>query len=97
MIILKSQSELKTMREAGRINAHVLEAVREAIHPGVTTLYLNDIAERVLEKHGATPIFKGYSFGGKLLPTRARSTPALTKNWYTPSPAANASSAKGTW
>lgn len=68
MIILKSQSELKTMREAGRINAHVLEAVREAIHPGVTTLYLNDIAERVLEKHGATPIFKGYSFGGKLPP-----------------------------
>lgn len=68
MIILKSQAELALMREAGRINARVLEAVRAAVRPGVTTLYLNEIAEHVLEQHGATPIFKGYTFGGKLPP-----------------------------
>lgn len=68
MIILKSQSELALMREAGRINARVLEAVRAAVRPGVTTLYLNDIAEYILEQHGAKPIFKGYTFGGKLPP-----------------------------
>ncbi len=68
MIILKSQSELALMREAGRINARVLEAVRAAVRPGVTTMYLNDIAEHILEQHGAIPIFKGYTFGGKLPP-----------------------------
>ncbi|GAB4158507.1 MAG: type I methionyl aminopeptidase [Candidatus Promineifilaceae bacterium] len=68
MIILKSQAELALMREAGRINARVLEAVRAAVRPGVTTMYLNEIAERVLEQHGATPVFKGYTFGGKLPP-----------------------------
>ena len=68
MIILKSKSELTLMREAGRINARVLEAVRAAVRPGVTTMHLNDIAEHILEQHGATPIFKGYSFDGKLPP-----------------------------
>lgn len=48
------------MREAGRINALALNAVREAIQPGVTTAYLDEIAEAVLRDHGATPAFLGY-------------------------------------
>lgn len=51
------------MREAGRINARVLEALREAARPGVTTAALDYLAERVLEQHGAQPVFKGYTFG----------------------------------
>ncbi len=47
------------MREAGRINARALKAVREAIRPGVTTAELDAIADEVIRKHGATPTFKG--------------------------------------
>jgi methionyl aminopeptidase len=62
MIVLKSRSEISLMREAGRITARVLEAIREAARPGVTTAELDALAERLLEEHGARPVFKGYSF-----------------------------------
>jgi methionyl aminopeptidase len=48
------------MREAGKINAAALEAVREAIRPGITTAELDRIAEAVIQKNGAIPAFKGY-------------------------------------
>lgn len=63
MIVLKSADEIRTMREAGRITARVLDTVREAAQPGITTVELNYLAERVLEEHGAEPVFKGYTFG----------------------------------
>ncbi len=59
-IILKSPQEIAMMREAGRINALALEAVRQAIRPGVTTAELDAIAEEVIRSHGAKPAFKGY-------------------------------------
>lgn len=48
------------MREAGRINAKALQAVREAIRPGVSTLELDKIAEAIIRDHEATPAFLGY-------------------------------------
>jgi methionyl aminopeptidase len=48
------------MRQAGRINALALNAVREMIRPGVTTAELDAVAEEVIRKHGAVPTFKGY-------------------------------------
>lgn len=48
------------MREAGRINAEVLAAVRALLQPGVTTADLNAAAEEVLRKHGCVSPFKGY-------------------------------------
>ncbi len=48
------------MREAGRVNALALAAVRELLQPGVTTADLNAAAEEVLRKHGAVSPFKGY-------------------------------------
>ncbi len=59
-IILKSPAEIAIMRQAGRINALALEAVRQAIRPGVTTEELDAIAEEVIRKHGGRPAFKGY-------------------------------------
>lgn len=58
-IILKSPSELEIMRQAGRINALALQAVREAIRPGVTTAELDEIAYEVIRKHGGKPAFIG--------------------------------------
>ncbi|MFN2146005.1 MAG: type I methionyl aminopeptidase [Anaerolineales bacterium] len=59
-VVIKTKAELETMREAGRINAKALQAVREAIAPGVTTAALDKIAESVIRDHGATPAFLGY-------------------------------------
>ena len=47
------------MREAGRINALALAAVRAAIQPGVTTAELDAAAAEVIRKHGAKPAFLG--------------------------------------
>ena len=59
-IVLKSPQEIAVMRQAGRINALALNAVREMIRPGVTTAELDAVAEEVIRKHGAIPTFKGY-------------------------------------
>jgi methionyl aminopeptidase len=50
------------MREAGRINATVLAAVREQLKPGVSTADLDAAAEEVLKKYGAVSPFKGYGY-----------------------------------
>lgn len=58
-IYIKSEKELKIMREAGRINAMALEATRKLIHPGITTADLDAAAAEVIRKHGAQPAFLG--------------------------------------
>jgi methionyl aminopeptidase len=63
-IIRKTPEELVIMREAGRINALVLQALREAVRPGVSTYELDTIAAETLRKHGAKPAFLGYPPGG---------------------------------
>jgi len=59
-VVIKSTEELEIMQAAGRINALALNAVREAIAPGVTTKALDAIAETVIRDHGAVPAFLGY-------------------------------------
>jgi methionyl aminopeptidase len=59
-IVIKDKKELDLMREAGRLNAKALTAVREIIRPGVSTADLHAVAEEVITKNGAVPIFKGY-------------------------------------
>ena len=60
-IHIKSPDELKTMRQAGRINAEIMATVKNLIQPGVSTADLNAAAEDVLKKHGCYSPFKGYS------------------------------------
>lgn len=61
MIEIKSQSEIATMRKAGLIVASVIAGVREAVRPGVTTAFLDAIAEKITRDAGAIPSFKGYN------------------------------------
>ncbi len=61
-INIKNPAEIAIMREAGRINASVLAAVREQLKPGVSTADLDAAAEEVLKKYGAVSPFKGYGF-----------------------------------
>lgn len=60
MIVCKSQSELEKMRRSGRIVRQVLESVKAAVAPDVTTMDLERVAEQKIEELGATPAFKGY-------------------------------------
>ena len=59
-IHIKNADDLRVMRDAGRINASVLAAVRELLKPGVSTADLNAAAEEVHKKHGCFSPFKGY-------------------------------------
>ena len=58
-IYIKNAQEIAIMRQAGRINALALTAVREMIRPGVTTADLDAAAAEVIRKHGAKPAFLG--------------------------------------
>ncbi|MGZ8596046.1 MAG: type I methionyl aminopeptidase [Actinomycetota bacterium] len=60
MIIRKSSDELQKMRRSGAITAETIEAVVDAVRPGVTTEELDAIAERRIRDAGAVPSFLGY-------------------------------------
>jgi len=48
------------MRRSGRIVRQVLEAAKELVAPGVSTMDLERVAERTIRDLGAKPAFKGY-------------------------------------
>jgi len=60
MIVYKSEEDIAKMRRAGRIVATTIDAVLEAVEPGVTTRYLDEIAEKVIRGEGGIPSFLGY-------------------------------------
>ncbi len=60
MIVLKTDRELKIMREACRISAQALQLVGNAVEPGVTTAELDAMAEKFIRSKGAVPNFKNY-------------------------------------
>ncbi|MFO5526252.1 MAG: type I methionyl aminopeptidase [Cuspidothrix sp.] len=62
-IVILSQREIEKMRRAGRLAAKLLQHLEPLVKPGVSTLELNDEAERWTQKHGAksAPLgYKGY-------------------------------------
>lgn len=60
-IYLKTREEIATMREAGRIVARALEAMRKAAQPGVETAELDAIAADVIRSYDAIPTFLDYA------------------------------------
>ena len=60
MIQIKSDAEIAKMREAGLVVAHTLDALRDAVEPGISTADLDALAERHIRAAGAVPSFKGY-------------------------------------
>src|SRR2546428_4201959 len=61
MIIGKSQKEIEKMRAAGQLVGRVLLELRAMVEPGMTTMEVNDAAERMIREAGAYPTFKGYN------------------------------------
>merc|ERR1711941_246957 len=60
MVTIKSKREIELMKEAGRIVALAHQASKEIIKPGVSTMDIDQVVEKVIRAHGATPSFKGY-------------------------------------
>ncbi|KMS84862.1 MULTISPECIES: type I methionyl aminopeptidase [Streptomyces] len=60
MVEIKTDAALDAMREAGRVVAHALAAVREAAGVGVSLRELDEVARSVLAEAGAGSPFLGY-------------------------------------
>ncbi len=60
MIIKKSPAEIDAMAAAGDILVRTMDLLAGKIRPGVTTLELDEAAEKFIRSQGATPAFKGY-------------------------------------
>ena len=57
MVILKTASAIKKLREAGRLSALALQVGGEAVVPGITTGEIDRIIHDFIVKQGATPSF----------------------------------------
>ena len=60
MSLLKSRTDLRSLEEAGRIAAEVLDALLDAARPGVSTLGLETMANRELARHRSSAPFKQF-------------------------------------
>ncbi len=60
MALIKTKEEIEIMREGGRRLSEVLEEVARAIVSGVTTSYLDQLAEKLIRDRGDIPSFKNY-------------------------------------
>ncbi len=59
MIHIKSDKEIELMRQSAEVMKKVLKAIKEEVKEGVTTSYLDFVAEKVMKENGATPSFRG--------------------------------------
>ena len=59
-IFLKTEDEIDLMREANQLVGKTLAEVGRHIKPGVTTRYLDKVADEFIRDHGAIPTFKGF-------------------------------------
>jgi methionyl aminopeptidase len=60
MVVLRSDAEIATLREAGRVVARALAAAAAAARPGVRLTELDELAADVIADAGAKPSFLGY-------------------------------------
>jgi len=58
--LVKTETEIELIRQSSLLVGKTLAEVARYIYPGVTTKYLDEIAEAFIKAHGAYPSFKGY-------------------------------------
>ncbi|HKL16857.1 MAG TPA: type I methionyl aminopeptidase [Patescibacteria group bacterium] len=68
MIHIKTDKEIKIMRQAGKILADILNKVISKVEPGVSTYNLNELAEDLIKKAGVKAAFKGFGPQGHEFP-----------------------------
>jgi methionyl aminopeptidase len=60
MIAIKSEAQIEKMRKAGALLRRVEDAVRDEIRPGISTLHLDRLFERLVREAGGIPSSKNY-------------------------------------
>lgn len=60
MALLKSDSEIKILKQGGKILARIMKKVAQAAKTGIITRELDELAERLILEAGGEPSFKGY-------------------------------------
>jgi methionyl aminopeptidase len=61
MIIGKSKKEIAKMRASGKLVGLVLAHLRTLVEPGISTIEIDTVAEKMIRDAGAFPTFKGYN------------------------------------
>ncbi len=60
MIIYKTQEETELIRQSCLLVNNAIAEIAKFIKPGVSTMYLNNLADEFIRDHGAIPSFKNY-------------------------------------
>lgn len=60
-VTIKSPREIELMRESNRLLAEVHKQLEEAIRPGMTTLDVDRLGEKLIRERGCIPNFKNYN------------------------------------
>ncbi len=60
MTLIKAKKDIEKMKEGGMILAEIMEKIKEKVSPGITTSFLNEYAERLIEEAKGKPSFKNY-------------------------------------
>jgi methionyl aminopeptidase len=57
---IKNEREISCMREANRIVANILDALGDAVAPGVPTMHFEELSRKLCESYKVRPAFLGY-------------------------------------
>ena len=60
MSYIKTKGDIEQILKGGKILGEILEALAKAVKPGVTSLEIDRLAEKLIKKAGGKPAFKGY-------------------------------------
>ena len=68
MVTIKSEKEIKLMKEACRVTGLVYKELEKYIKPGLSTMDLDRYADKIIRENGGIPAQKGYPSGMKGVP-----------------------------
>lgn len=60
MIYYKTDAEIELIRESSLLVSETIAKLTSLLRPGVTTLYLDEVAYEFIHDHGGVPSFKGF-------------------------------------
>ena len=60
-ISVKSQREIALMKESCKLLADVFQNMEKAIKPGISTMDINNLGEKLIRAHGCVPNFLNYN------------------------------------
>ena len=60
-VTIKSDKQIELMRESGRLLSIMHEELHKAIKPGISTLDIDRLGEKIIRDFGCIPNFKNYN------------------------------------